>query len=285
MLAAFAALHFTRDAKIIVHTWKIPGHSDQRWTAGMYDHILDYLIRKADLVVVASMKQLTQLEESYPSLPRYFAPVTVDCRFWSPSTDREQDLQRLASLDVKHGGFVLTVGDSDRDEKLGLSIARGLGWPYVRVTKDKRQIELLRRAEQEFDLRETTKVLVDVSDEDLRALYRSAFVVSLPTVTRTNPAGLSALTEAMACAAVVLAPRDISEGYITDHVNGVTFDTWDADKAVNKILQFSPGELTSMGTMAREFAIANLNSQKVAEGLRKALLGGVGQGQAVVRIW
>ena len=271
VLSAYLAQRVVRGAKVVVHTWKVPGYTSRRWTARAYDCVLDDLIRKAVLVVVASRKQLAQMSERYPGVPVLFAPVTVDCQFWCPDAGRGEDAHRLSTLGVDRDGFVLTVGDSDRDEALGVEIAARLARCYVRVTKDKRQVRMLRQAEEAVRSGERAKVLLDVSDEDLRALYRAAYVVSLPTLTRTNPAGLSALTEAMACGALVLAPEELCNGYIVDQVSGVTFNVWDAGKVSRKMLQITPDRLEAIRTEARRMAMVELSSERVAANLRQVL--------------
>jgi glycosyltransferase involved in cell wall biosynthesis len=218
VLAGALALTLRSDLNLIVHTWKVPGYSDDRISAHLYDSMLTRVIRRALAVVVVSHLQKRQLEAMGLNCPVFFSPVTVDTNYWHPlPVDRDSV---LASFNLTNDGYVLTVGGNDRDEVHGARLAKSLGIPYVRASNDKNAIIYAGLELERHGFRENCKLLLSPKDNELRALYGAARVVSLPTKTKTNPAGLTALVEAMACGALVEIPATLAEGYVDHNVNG-----------------------------------------------------------------
>lgn len=219
VVAGALALTLRSDLNLIVHTWKVPGYSDDRVSARLYDAMLTRVIRRARAVVVASHVQKRQLEAMGLNCPVIFSPVTVDTNYWHPLPDDRDSV--LASFNLTNDGYVLTVGGNDRDEVYGARLAKSLGLPYVRASNDKNAILNAGLELDRHGLRGNCKMLLCPSDNELRALYGAARVVCLPTKTATNPAGLTALVEAQACGAVVAIPSAIAEGYVADKANGL----------------------------------------------------------------
>jgi len=269
VIAAFLALLLGMRVRLIVHTWKVPGHTDDRLTARLYDLALDRLIRSADLVVVASEQQRRQLSEKYPKIRICFAPVTVDCEYWSPDRDAEGDPAVLSNFGLKRERYVLTVGGNDRDERFGILLARELGLKYVRATNDRQLVGQVAAIRDELGAADVAKVLLNVSDGELRVLYRNAYIVCLPTFTRTNPAGLSALVEAMACGAVVAVPASIAEGYIEDAINGFVLSEHPKDFSYR--LTGLQSQFSSVRRRARQTAVKELAQETIAEHVRGQL--------------
>jgi len=268
VLATYAATMIRRDIRIIVHTWKVPGFSDDKITAYIYDYILRKLIRKSLIIVVASRKQERQLKGLFPSVPTFFAPVTVNTEFWMPKTNIAP---LLVTYGLKESSYVLTVGGNDRNEEIGMRVAGLLGLQYVRVTKNQSVIDRIKVVEKELNMSGMTIILSNIGDADLRVLYQSAFVVILPTITDTNPAGLSSLVEALSCGAMLAVGADLAEGYIVDGENGIVFRKQNVDDIVERLKGIDEMMRKTLKDNARDYAVSSLNSDMVAVSLQKAL--------------
>jgi len=217
VVTAAMALRLKKRLGLVVHTWKVPGHSDERLTARGYDALLMNVISHASAVVVASEMQQEQMRNLGVRAPVYFSPVTVDARYWYPG----DVAGAMDHFGLSPDEYVFTVGGNDRDELYGARLARELGITYVRAGNHAGQLNIARRELEQAGLTAHTRFLSSPSDAHLRALYRGARVVCLPTITRTNPAGLSALVEAMACGALVAVPRALAGGYVTEGESGL----------------------------------------------------------------
>jgi glycosyltransferase involved in cell wall biosynthesis len=256
-----------RDPRIIVHTWKVPGATDHHLTAHAYDAALRRAMGLAKAVVVASLVQKRQIEAIGVSCPVLFAPVTVDSVFWHPDPhDRQNVLNRF---DLRERGYILTVGGTDRNERYAAVVAKSLGLTYVRSTYDIEIAELARNELSRSDLAENIRVLVNPSDTEVRALYAGAFLVCLPTRTRTNPAGLSALVEAMACGTVAAVPEDLAEGYFSDGISGLTLGGT-ADEFSMRVLAIRD-RFPVIAKRAREVAETALHQRTVGERIRSEM--------------
>jgi len=268
VLTVYAAALLWKDIRIIVHTWKVPGFSDKRITASVYDYLLDKVINKSMMVVVASKKQERQIRLLYPDVQTFFAPVTVDTKFWSPGEDTTRLLSRYG---LKENNYILTVGGNDRNEEICMKVAERLGVPYIRVTKNQPVIDHVKAVEKALNKPGITTILSNISDTDLIALYHNAFVVLLPTITRTNPAGLSSLVEALSCASVVVVENDLAEGYVIDGENGMVLTDLNVDSIVERIKDIGDVMRTNLKTKARDYAVNTLTSDLVASRLHKLL--------------
>ncbi len=268
VLATYAAAMIWKDIRIIVHTWKVPGFSDDKITAYIYDYVLSKLISKSLMVVVASKKQERQMQVLFPSVSTFFAPVTVDTGFWSPKTDSHH---LLVKHGLKESAYVLTVGGNDRNEEIGMKVSGLLGIPYVRVTKNQSVIDNVKTVEKKLNMSGMTILLSNISDADLAILYQNAFVVLLPTITETNPAGLSSLVEALSCGAMIAVGSDLAEGYIVDGEHGIVFRSHNVDDIVDRLNCIGETVRETIKGNARDHAVRSLNSDLVAANLQKAL--------------
>lgn len=264
VVAGALASWIRRNPACIVHTWKVPGVSDERLSARVYDLMLRRVIDCARAVVVVSMTQKRQLEAMGVSCPVVFAPVSVDSQFWHADPEGMDDV--LAHFGLEKRGYVLTVGGPDRDETYAAHLARMIGLPYVRATYNIHTAEAARLQLARENLQSRSHILIKPSDVELRALYAGAWLVCLPTLTRTNPAGLTTLVEAMACGAAVAIPESIAEGYVEDRINGLVL-RGDADEFAGRLLSKSD-DLPSIRQMARKFAEIELNNLTVAQQVR-----------------
>lgn len=254
-----------RNPGLIVHTWKVPGVSDERLSARAYDFMLRRVIDRARAVVVVSMTQKRQLEALGVSCPVVFVPVSVDSQFWHADPVGMDDV--LAHFGMKKRGYVLTVGGHDRDETYAAQVARMMGLPYVRATYNIHTAEAARLQLASENLESHTHILIKPSDVELRALYAGAWLVCLPTQTRTNPAGLTSLVEAMACGAVVAIPETIAEGYVEDGTNGLVL-RGTPDEFAARLLSKRDDYFTSIRQEARKVAETQLNNLTVAQQVR-----------------
>lgn len=260
-----------RHTKFVVHTWKFPNALADSLSAKIYDSLLSRVIRRAHTVVVPSMLQKSLLEAQGLACPVLFAPVSVDSHFWHPDpVDGEYILSRYG---LTRNAYVLTVGGSDRDEIYAAQLSRILRLRYVRATYSPLRATHAASELKRANLHEDALILVKSTDVELRALYAGAWVVCLPTVTRTNPAGLTSLVEGMACGAVVAAPESITEGYLDDQDTGFVLRATPDELATTLIGQGE--DLLRVKSKARKFAETELNNSIVASRvkgqLRKAL--------------
>lgn len=264
VVAGALASWVRRNPGLIVHTWKVPGVSDERLSARAYDFLLRRVIDRARAVVVVSMTQKRQLEAMGVSCPVVFVPVSVDSQFWHADPVGMDDV--LAHFGLEKRGYVLTVGGPDRDETYAAQVARMMGLPYVRATYNIHTAEAARLQLASENLESYTHILIKPSDVELRALYAGAWLVCLPTQTRTNPAGLTSLVEAMACGAAVAIPETIAEHYVEDGTNGLVL-RGTPDEFAARLLSESD-DLPLIRQMARKFAVTKLNNLTVAQQVR-----------------
>jgi len=264
VVAGALASWVRRNPGFIVHTWKVPGVSDERLSARIHDYLLRRVIGCARAVVVVSMAQKRQLEAIGVTCPVVFAPVSVDCRFWHADPVSMDDV--LVHFGLAKRGYVLTAGGIDRDEIYAAKLASLLGLSYVRASWDVDSAERARLQLARENLEGHSRILINPSDVELRALYAGAWLVCLPTLTRTNPAGVTSLVAAMACGAAVAVPETIAEGYVEDGTNGLVLRGAPAQFAERLLSE--KNNLASIRQMARKFAETRLNNLTVAQQVR-----------------
>ena len=261
VVAGSLASWVRRNPGLIVHTWKVPGVSDERLSARAYDILLRRVIDRARAVVVVSMTQKRQLEALGVSCPVVFAPVSVNSQFWH--TDPVGMDGVLTHFGLEKRSYVLTVGGSDRDEIYSAEVARMLGLRYVRATYNAYYAGRARSLLARENLESHSSILINPSDIELRALYAGAWLVCLPTLTRTNPAGLTSLVEGMACGAAVAIPETIAERYVDDGANGLVL-SGTPDEFIAK-LNAHRNDFPLIRQRARMFAETELNNLTVAQ--------------------
>ena len=264
VVAGALASWVRRNPGFIVHTWKVPGVSDERLSARVYDYLLRRVIDRARAVVVVSMTQKRQLEALRVPCPVVFAPVPVDCLFWHADPVGMDHV--LTHFGLSKRGYVLTAGGIDRDEVYAAKLASVLGITYVRASWNADSAERARLQLARENLESHSRILINPSDVELRALYAGAWLVCLPTLTRTNPAGLTSLVAAMACGAPVAVPETIAEGYVEDGTNGLLLRGAPAEFAARLLSE--KDKLTLIRQMARKFAETRLNNLVVAQRVR-----------------
>lgn len=251
----------------IVHTWKVPGYTDNRLTARIHDTLLRQVIRRARAVVVASPMQKEQLESLGVRCPVLFAPVSVDTAFWRPAPPELDEYQSRFGL--RRNEYVLTVGGSDRDEAYAARVANLLNLRYVRSTYSPYWAAHAKATLAAEGLEDNAVIIVNPSHTELRSLYAGSALLCLPTKTDTNPAGLSSLVEGLACGALVAIPGSIAEGYVDDGVNGLVLDP-DPAKFAARIVSMK-SSWSRIREAARLFAERELVNSAIASKLRASL--------------
>jgi glycosyltransferase involved in cell wall biosynthesis len=270
VFSVYIASVLFHDMRIIVHTWKVPGFSDRGIGSYVYDYCLSRLIKKSFAVIVASKKQERQVNSLFHTAKTFFVPVTVDSNYWNFEKNNSYVLEKY---NLKADGFLLTVGGNDRDEQKSIKVSELLGIPFVRVTINQSVVENIRSLEKALNTSKKAIILKNISDADLITLYHNAYVVFLPTITKTNPAGLSSLVEAMSCRAFVAAPRSLSKGYVSNRVTGMVFDEWqDCGVIVESLKGIDMNMRKTFQTNARNYAVDSLSAEVVATELKKKLI-------------
>jgi hypothetical protein len=219
--AAFFVMATGAAPPIIQHTWKVPGTGPRRMTARLADRVLAFTIKRSAFTVLASKAQQRTIAEQYPRARTLWVPVTADTSWYTPG-DAATDL--LDRHGLRPHEYLACVGDIDRDEALPVELARRLKLPYVRVTRDPRTAERARQAFAAAGAREAY-CLERIPFTELRDVYRSARVLLVAPTETYHPAGLTTVTETMACGGMLMFPRNVTaEGYVEHGQSGVLFD-------------------------------------------------------------
>lgn len=210
--------------RIILHTWKLPwiraDGRHYRLTSRMMDLCLLTIMKRAALVILVSHEQYRMAKARFPKLPIIFVPVVADTHWWTPGPASTDILSRLK---VSPAEFLLIGGNVDRDERIPALFAKSLGRKLIRVTGDENTAAKANSTYRELGV--DAQCVVKVPWQELRDLYRSAWAVLTAPVANHHPAGLTSLTEALACGAPVLFPNNsTAEGYIKNGQNGILYD-------------------------------------------------------------
>jgi glycosyltransferase involved in cell wall biosynthesis len=219
--------------------------------------IQDYVLPRAESVVVFGRSQLDYLDREYGSRVRStFMHHRVDTDFYRPSsTDSRPATQP----------YVLSVGnDYSRDfETLAAATRRCAAMPGF----DHRFIVLSTRAISGAG--SALEVRRDkVSYVDLRALYAGASVVVLPLHDMVHAGGINTLLEAMsmACPLVVSASRGIAD-YVRPGETAVSVGVADPDALTAAIVRLTRdrAEASRMGRNARRFVLDTCDNRLYAK--------------------
>ena len=249
--------------RIVMHTWKVPWTGSMHLSARLMDRVLEKVIQSSALTVLVSPGQKRLIEKNYPQVPTAWVPVAADTQWWTPGPPQTDLLDRLK---VRPGEFLLVGGDVDRDEDAPVGVAMKLGRPLIRVTKDPRTAQRAQEAFKRLGVGDAHCVC-KVPWTELRDLYRSAWAVLIAPTASYHPAGLTSLSETLACGGAVLFPRTATaEGYVRDGDNGVLFDSMKVDDilAACRVLD-QPGARQRIAAAARQTCDELLNFDRVAQ--------------------
>lgn len=251
----------------IIHLWKIPSLISDHFIKGIKDIMLWRVIKCSKAVIVPSLYMKTSLESQEPSIRVFYSPVSVDSSFWK--SDSREINECLARYGLKRNKYVITVGGSDRDELYSARVSHLLDLHYVRVSYDKKIISRVRAILEKNGAESKLITLCNINHRDLRSLYAGSTLLSLPTLTDTNPAGLSAMVEGLACSTLVAVPQKLGSGYIKDGINGFILDQ-DPVRFVQHILSLQ-ATWPSIRENARLFAVSELDNNVIVRNLKANL--------------
>lgn len=230
IIAAWLASFLRRKIPTIIHTWKVPGIGSSHFSAKIYDWILSNVIRKSMLVVLASKRQEALIRKRFPHVNTLWVPVTPDVDWWKPGY---QETDVLLRNKLVTESFLLVIGNVDRDEVVAAHAAKALGIRLVRVTRDPMTAERAQKAYNKEGINDFV-VLLKIPVKEVRDLYRTAWSVLITSNTDVHPAGLTCLTEALACGAAVAIPEgQDQEGYVTNGKDAITFPEVATDAIVS----------------------------------------------------
>jgi glycosyltransferase involved in cell wall biosynthesis len=250
----------------VFHTWVVPFHSKNSLKAFLFD-VIKYLgMFRSLAIVVASSHQKELLRKIGINKPIFFSPVSVDSNFWFHESCKDT----LAKFGLEKGSYVLTVGGSDRDEIYSAKLAKILKLNYVRCGYDKDILALAKINLNKQDLLGHTTFIHNPSHAELRVLYSDCALLCLPTIIKTNPAGLSSLVEGMSCGALVAFPSELAAGYFNDEEAGLFLkrsaqdfsDKFNRTKTLHSVIKVN----------ARNNAVKELNISKISKCLKRDLI-------------
>ena len=182
-------------------------------------------------------------------------PFGIDSEFWKPGKPES------------NGEYLLSVGsDAARDYTTLLLAAKG--HRLVIVTRRRLPTSLLG---------ENVSVISDLSNLELRDLYRGAKMVITPLKNVDQPAGQSATLQAMSCAKTVILTN--TQGlWEPDHMRHLEncylvapYDVEDLRKGIRR-LDRQPQELRRISQNARSLVLERYNVRRFAMDLERHIL-------------
>jgi glycosyltransferase involved in cell wall biosynthesis len=215
--SATALLAATLGRPLAYLCWGVPKQSKYRLWDVLRRWRLEYLLRRANVVLANDALTARQIEEMC-GRPAIQVPYIVDTDFFG------------VNHSVHRSDTILAPGNNDRDETLLRDLASA-GHRVVRVTYDKllhAKLRIWYGAQPNIELRYA------VPYAELRSLYQSARLVLLPITSQNHPAGQTSILEALACGTLVLVSRGRTSAAF-DGYPGVTVldsnspQTWDRE--------------------------------------------------------
>lgn len=182
----------------------------------------------------------------------------VDLNFWTPGNDPE-------------GDYVLSVGnDSRRDYDLLAKVASKINYPFIIVTK----LPIKETIPPNMKIISGKWDLAELSDGELRDLYRRAKCVVIPLKESLQAAGQSVCLQAMACGKPVILTRTRgiwSRSMMRDGENIIIVMPGDEDALGQKIkhIMSNPSERERIGQNARLTACNEADIRSFAHRLRQ----------------
>lgn len=217
--AVLANLLLRRKSAFILNTYKVPLNGNGALKSRINDRLLVKAIKSATGVIAISSSQARALR-SY-NTNTLWVPFASDVSWWTPGLP---NYAYLSSHGIGYRDYVLVMGDVYRDEATSLKALRDLEQPILRVTRNLQTASAARAAFKEFNIKHGD-VLVNVSFELLREIYRGARAVLIPAKSSLYPAGMTSLTEAMSCGRpVMISAGQTTEGYVKDGHDAFVLD-------------------------------------------------------------
>ncbi len=258
--AIFLSILLRRKPRFILNTYKVPFSHPQSLWKNINDIVLRKVTSAADGVIAISLSQANSLKSLSNNVA--WIPFASDANWWKPGLP---DYSLLVSHGVNYRDYILIMGDVDRDELTTIRALSSLNRPLIRVTRESKTALAAKRAFRESNITKGD-VLVNVTFELLRELYRGARAVVVPAKSDIHPAGMTSLTEAMSCGRPVVIPRGMAtDGYVEDCYDAFVLEVWEESALrdrVLKIFQTDIGEF--VGRTARNTVEKRLNFHESA---------------------
>lgn len=247
--AAFAKTPF------ILNTYKVPFVGHQTLKAKINDRLLVRAIKAATGVITISSAQADGLRAFNPQV--LCVPFASDKDWWTPGSPDHEFLSRHG---IACRNYVLIIGDVHRDEVTTLQALRNLNYPILRVTRSPKTALAAKEAFKTLGIKRG-RILVNVSFELLREIYRGARAVVVAARSNLSPAGMTSLTEAMSCGRPVLIPAGLTtDGYIVDGYDGFALGEWKEQTIRDRIVRVFESDIgETVGRNARTTVEERLN--------------------------
>jgi len=219
------------------------------------------------ILCLSSLQRETHAMELKISKNRIVAiPYGIDTKFFKPEKTSTEN-------------FILCVGDACRDDETLLEAVRNLPINLIRVSDEFKIMETFKKqlkvGSRYSNLKEKVTLLHRVSDIQLKKLYAKSKIVVVPIQRHSNqPAGLTALLEAMAMGKAIIITRGLAtEDYVINGETGIIINPGDVDQLKNAILWLLGDDLKRkiLGNNARKSVEENFTLYRFTEKLANLL--------------
>lgn len=247
----------------LLNTYKVPVNGPRPLKTKVNDRLLSQAIESAAGVIVITKSQASSLNANGANA--LWVPFASDADWWTRALPNHEF---LAANGVEYRDYVLVVGDVFREEETTLKAVKALGHPILRVT---RSPQTAAAAQEAFSAVNITRgsILVNVSFELLREIYRGARAVIVAAKSDLYPSGMTSLTEAMSCGRPVIIPAGLTtEGYVQDGYDAFVTDEWEAPAIADRVARIYETDLgETIGRNARNTVEERLNFHASAKKL------------------
>lgn len=258
--AALASSVYGKETPYLLNTYKVPANGPRPVTTRVNDKLLGQAIESAAGVILIARSQASSLKARNPNA--LWVPFASDADWWTPGLPNHEF---LATHGVEYLNYVLVIGDVYREEETTLKAVSELGHPILRVT---RSPQTALAAQEAFRALNITRgrILVNVSFESLREIYRGARAVVVAARSTLYPSGMTSLTEAMSCGRPVVIPAGLTtEGYVQDGYDAFVLDEWEASAIEDRLARIYETDIgETIGRNARNTVDERLNFQASA---------------------
>lgn len=253
--AALANSALGRETRFILNTYKVPSNGPHALKTRLSDRLLGNAIEAASGVITISQSQASSLKPYNPNV--LWVPFASDANWWTP---RLPDDAFLARHGIGYRNYVLIMGDVYRDEETTLKAVRELKHPILRVTRSPQTALAAKEAFRALHITDGN-ILVNVSFELLREIYRGARAVVVAARSNVYPAGMTSLTEAMSCGRPVVIPAGLTtEGYVQDGYDAFVPNEWEESAIRDRVARIYETEIgETVGGNARNTVEERLN--------------------------
>jgi glycosyltransferase involved in cell wall biosynthesis len=191
-----------RRPAIVLFMLANPNPNGSRRRVALRRFLVERAVSKADAVVCG----LNELAEAFVrrktcgSERMFYAPTGIDTDFYDPARVESSDWVEPSTISRR--SFVLSVGDSSRDDQSMYHSVRDSPVPVIRVTRDQAVVS---RVQPLMNKQRGDLILTGISFRQLRWLYVHCSVFIMASrLDDWQAAGSTALTEAMACGALCI---------------------------------------------------------------------------------